>query len=318
MYESLHRLDGLTVQFDQPGILNIILALIMFGVALGISGRQFVQLIRHPKPVFAGVFLQFLVLPFITFLLVVLLRNWITPTVAMGMILVAACPGGNISNFMTSLSKGNTELSVTLSVFSTGFAVFMTPLNFSIWGSMYMNFVNRHVTDTDMLQTLTIDYWLMFKIVFLILGIPIILGMLCTKYLPKIAEKMKKPLQVFSIIFFVALVVIMFTGNWNLFVNYIHWVFIIVLVHNFLALFSGFSISKWVFKQPQKNIRTLTIETGIQNSGLGLVLLFNPNIFPPELAIGGMLFIAAWWGIWHIVSGLGLSWFWSKRPPKEA
>ena len=318
MYESLHRLDGLTVQFDQPGILNIILALIMFGVALGISGRQFVQLIRHPKPVFAGVFLQFLVLPFITFLLVVLLRNWITPTVAMGMILVAACPGGNISNFMTSLSKGNTELSVTLSVFSTGFAVFMTPLNFSIWGSMYMNFVNRHVTDTDMLQTLTIDYWLMFKIVFLILGIPIILGMLCTKYLPKIAEKMKKPLQVFSIIFFVALVVIMFTGNWNLFVNYIHWVFIIVLAHNSLALFSGFSISKWVFKQPQKNIRTLTIETGIQNSGLGLVLLFNPNIFPPELAIGGMLFIAAWWGIWHIVSGLGLSWFWSKRPPKEA
>jgi BASS family bile acid:Na+ symporter len=84
-----------------------------------------------------------------------------------------------------------------------------------------------------------------------------------------------------------------------------------------LALFSGFSISKWLFKQSQKNVRTLTIETGIQNSGLGLVLLFNPRIFSPDLAIGGMLFIAAWWGIWHIVSGLGLSWYWSKRKPAK-
>ena len=315
MYESLRQLDGLSIQFEQSFILNIVLAFIMFGVALGVSGRQFVQLLRHPKPVFVGVFLQFFVLPFVTFLLVVFFQHLITPTVAMGMILVAACPGGNISNFMTSLSKGNTELSVTLSVFSSGFAIFMTPFNFAFWGRMYVNFINRHAE--DVLQPLQIEYFQMFEIIVLILGIPMILGMLCTKFFPYIADKLKKPLQILSIVFFIALVIIMFSGNWQLFVTHIHYIFVIVLIHNFVALFSGFSLSKWLFKQPKRNVRTLTIETGIQNSGLGLVLLFNPQIFPQD-GIGGMLFIAAWWGIWHIVSGLGLSWFWSKRKPTDA
>jgi len=312
MYESLIQLDGLTIQFEQSFILNIVLAFIMFGVALGVSGRQFVQLLRHPKPVIVGVFLQFVILPFVTFLLVVLLQHHITPTVAMGMILVAACPGGNISNFMSSLSKANAELSVTLSVFSNSLAVFMTPFNFALWGRAYVNFVNRHAE--SVLQPLQIEYFQMFEIIVLILGIPMVLGMLCTKFLPFIADKLKKPLQVLSIVFFIVLVIIMFTGNWKLFVTHIHYIFLIVLIHNFLALFSGYSISKWIFKQNPKNVRTLTIETGIQNSGLGLVLLFNPNIFPQD-GIGGMLFIAAWWGIWHIVSGLGLSWYWSKRKP---
>jgi len=81
-------------------------------------------------------------------------------------------------------------------------------------------------------------------------------------------------------------------------------------------LSTGFSIGK-IFKLPDADVRTLTIETGIQNSGLGLVLLFNPKIFPPELQLGGMLFITAWWGIWHIVSGLGISAFWSRKPLKQ-
>jgi len=65
---------------------------------------------------------------------------------------------------------------------------------------------------------------------------------------------------------------------------------------------------------PQIDRRTIAIETGIQNSGLGLALIFNPKIFPPDMELGGMAIIAAWWGIWHIVSGLSLAWFWSRRP----
>ncbi len=318
MYESLLELDPIKINFSNSGsfILNIVLAFVMFGVALGIRPGQFKALILSPKPVVVGLLSQFIALPLITFLLVFLLGDFITPTVAMGMILVASCPGGNISNFMSSLSKANTELSVTLTAFSTGLAVFMTPFNFSFWGGLYVKYVNNRETARAMLQPLEIEFGQMFETIFIILGIPLVLGILCSRYLPKIADRLKKPLQYLSILFFIAMVVVMFANNWNLFIRYIHYIFIIVLVHNLIALFTGYGLAT-LFKQPDRNRRTITIETGIQNSGLGLVLLFNPKIFPPELAIGGMLFITAWWGIWHIVSGLSISAYWARKPVKE-
>ena len=315
MYESLLRLDPVRINFSDNGslILNIVLAFIMFGVALNIRPGQFKQLIFSPKPVILGVTLQFVLLPFVTFLLVLSLSRFITPTIAMGMILVAACPGGNISNFMSSFSKGNTELSVILSAISTGLAIFMTPLNFSFWGGLYMRFVSKRV---ELLQPLEIEFMQMFQTVFIILGIPVIIGMLCTYYLPKLAVRLKKPLQYLSLLFFVVLVGVMFASNWQLFVQYIYFIFILVFVHNLVALSTGYGVAT-LFKQPDRNRRTLTIETGIQNSGLGLVLLFNPKIFPPDLAIGGMLFITAWWGIWHIISGLSLSSYWHRKALSE-
>jgi BASS family bile acid:Na+ symporter len=314
MYESLLNLDPIRINFSESGsfVLNFVLAFIMFGVALGIKTSQFKQLAKSPKPIFIGLSLQFIALPLVTFTLVVILNKFITPTVAMGMILVAACPGGNISNFMSHFSKGNTELSVTLTAISTGLAVFMTPLNFRVWGGFYVNFISKRAG--SMLQPLEIEFAQMFETVFIILGIPVILGILCSKYLPKISEKLQKPLQYLSILFFIALVVVMFSNNWELFVKHIKYIFVIVFIHNLIALLTGYSVAS-LFKQSDKNKRTLTIETGIQNSGLGLVLLFNPKIFPPDLLIGGMLFITAWWGIWHIVSGLAISTYWSKKEP---
>ena len=89
-----------------------------------------------------------------------------------------------------------------------------------------------------------------------------------------------------------------------------------MLVHNGMALLTGYGLSS-AFRLPVRDRRTVTIETGIQNSGLGLVLLFNPKIFPPELATGGMLFVTAWWGIWHIISGLSLAALFNRRDRKE-
>ena len=152
----------------------------------------------------------------------------------------------------------------------------------------------------------------MFRTVIIILGIPIVAGILFANYYPAISLKMKKIFQYISIVFFITLVVIMFSNNWQLFVHYIKYIFIIVLIHNAILLLTGYSVSM-LLRQPDKNRRTLTIETGIQNSGLGLVLLLNPKIFPPEMAIGGMLFVTAWWGIWHIISGLGISFYWSRK-----
>lgn len=306
MYEQLLNLDPLVINFSKAGqdAINMVLAVVMFGVALGIRPAIFKEVILKPKSVIIGLISQWILLPAFTFGLVVVLNDYITPMIAMGMILVASCPGGNISNFITSLSKGNSELSISLTAFSTAFAPVTTPFNFAFWGGLYTTYLNKQANVA--LQTLQINFFDMFYIVFLLLGIPLILGLLTSKYFPKFANKLKKPLQYFSIIFFIAMVILAMGNNLSMIMKYIWFVFFIVLVHNAIALLIGFSVAT-LTKLPKKDRRTLTIETGIQNSGLGLVLLFNPKIFPPDLMNGGMLFITAWWGIWHIVAGLGIA-----------
>lgn len=106
----------------------------MFGVALGIRPREFTNVIQKPKALLAGLTAQIFLLPALTFLIITLLHQYITPTVAMGMILVAACPGGNISNFISSLAKGKVELSVTMTAFTTLGAILTTPFNFAFLG----------------------------------------------------------------------------------------------------------------------------------------------------------------------------------------
>lgn len=312
MYEQLLNLDPIRINFSAGGmrVINIVLALVMFGVALGIRPAEFKTVFIRPKSAILGLICQWFLLPAMTFLLIMLFRNYVTPMVAMGMILVASCPGGNISNFMSSLSKANTELSVTLTAISTSAATFMTPFSFAFWGGLYTRYLNRYADAA--LQPLHIDIWQTLETVFILLGIPLVLGILFVHFFPKAAEKMKKPMQYFSLIFFIAMVVLSFSSNFDLFIKYIFFIFIIVLLHNALALSIGYGVGS-AFKLPRKDRRTLTIETGIQNSGLGLVLLFNPKIFPPELALGGMLFITAWWGVWHIISGLGVSFLFNWR-----
>lgn len=311
MYEELLKLDDIRINFSAGGmhVINIVLAFVMFGVALGIRPAMFKEVLKKPKSVFVGLFSQLVVLPALTFLLIVVFNQYITPMVAMGMILVASCPGGNISNFMSQLSKANTELSVTLTAITTSLSTVLTPANFALWGGLYVNFVNQNAGRA--LRELHIDVFQMFETVFILLGVPLIIGILVAHYFPKIAQALKKPMQYFSIIFFIVMVVLAFGNNLELFAQYIGFVFVLVLIHNGLALSSGFGLAT-IFKLPFADRRTLTIETGIQNSGLGLVLLFNPKIFPPEMAIGGMLFVTAWWGIWHIISGLSVSFLFSR------
>lgn len=311
MKEALEVLDNVRLNFSPAGLLalNVTIAFIMFGVALDIKLKQFKDLMMNPKSVIVGVISQFVFLPAVTFLFIILLNP--TPTVALGMILIAACPGGNISNFMSSLAKGNVALSVSLTAISTVAATFMTPLNFAIWGKLFV----KHYTNAtagDYLVPIEIDLWQMVQTVVILLGIPVVLGLLTSQFLPKLTEKIKKPIRQLSIIIFIAFVIILLSANFDHFMRFIHLVFIIVLIHNGLALATGY-YSATIFKLPVIDIRTVTIETGIQNSGLALVLMFNPKIFPPELELGGMTIIAAWWGVWHIISGLAISTFWAKK-----
>lgn len=310
MKEALEVLDNVRLNFSPTGLLalNITIAFIMFGIALDIKAEHFKQLIMRPKSVIVGIISQFILLPLITFLLVIAINP--TPTVALGMLLIASCPGGNISNFMSALAKGNLALSVSLTAIATLAATFMTPINFALWGDLFIRFYNNQAAG-DYLVPIQIDFFQMLQTVVILLGIPVITGLLVAQYLPVLTHKIKKPIRKLSIIIFIGFVIALLSANFEHFKNFIHLVFLIVLIHNGLALLTGFSISS-LFRLPRIDKRTITIETGIQNSGLALVLMFNPKIFPPELQLGGMTVIAAWWGVWHILSGFAVSSFMSR------
>lgn len=303
---SLEILDWVWLNFSNGGLLlmNIAIALVMFGVALQIKLSQFKQLLQHPKPVVVGALSQFVGVPLVTFLFIMLIHP--TPSIAMGMILVAACPGGNVSNFISSMAKGNVALSVSLTAVSTLVAIFMTPLNFSLWGKLYSE-------TSSLVVPIAIDPVEMLKTVLMLLGIPIALGIGFAHKFPKLTERVLKPIKIFSMVFFFGFVVAALANNFDYFLRFIHLIMLIVIGHNALCLISGYLVAKG-FKLPQRDCRTISIETGIQNSGLGLVLIFNPNLFD---GLGGMAFVAATWGIWHIVSGLILASFWSRKPVVE-
>ena len=308
--EIINTIDGIQVTLNAGGMntINIILAFVMYGVALGIKPQIFVEVFKKPKSVLLGILCQLFLLPAFTCLLAILLTGWISPMMGLGMILVAACPGGNISNFMSSLAKANIELSVSLTAISTALAVILTPFNFWCWGSIYLH----SAAVSAEIPTLVIPLWDVFKTIFILLGIPLVLGILTSHYLPKVAAVLKKPLQWLSIGIFVAMVVLSFGSNLDAFLKCIKYIFLVVLVHNLLALGIGFGVGT-IGKVPYKDRRTLTIETGIQNSGLGLALMLGTSLFANFPPHGGMLVITAWWGIWHIISGLTVAGIFSRR-----
>ena len=247
-------------------------------------------------------FCQFILLPALTFLLVLLLEP--QPSFALGMLLVAACPGGNVSNFMTHMARGNTALSVSLTAIATLLAVVMTPLNLKLWGGAYG-------PTAQILQAVHIDLWEMVRLVALLLAVPLCLGMVVRQYRPRLALGMAKYFKGASLLFFLGLIVLALWRDRDVFAAYVGAVFGIVLIHNCLALGTGY-MSGRAMRLGSANIRTLTIETGIQNSGLGLLLIFT--FFD---GLGGMALVAAFWGIWHLVSGLILAGVWGLAFPRK-
>lgn len=308
--DSLEILDNIRLNFNQSGLflLNITLAFVMFGVALELKTEKFKKVFTNPKSAIIGIVAQFLLLPLLTLGLVLIINP--SPGIALGMILVAACPGGNISNFMTSLAKGNTELSVSLTAVADFSALIMTPFNFAFWSGIYTAIYSK---GSGLIIPIEIDPVEMFKTIFILLGVPLTIGMLFSYKFPKITSKIVKPIKIASIVIFAGYVVGALALNWEYFLKYVHLIFLIVFIHNALALTTGFSIASF-FKLNKNDIRTITIETGIQNSGLALVLIFNPKLFN---GLGGMAFIAALWGVWHIISGLGIATIMSKKPIKN-
>lgn len=293
------------MNFSASGMaaLNATLALIMFGVALETRPSEFRRLAAAPRSLFAGLVSQFALLPAMTALLVAWLKP--PPGLGLGMLLVAACPGGNVSNFLTSVARGNVALSVALTAVATPAAVALTPLNFGLYASL--------IPETRMLlKAVRPDFWELFTSVLTLLILPLGLGMGLARWRPQTADKIRRPLRKISVVIFSAYVVAALAANGDIFLKTASGLFPWVVAHNALAFFLGWTVAQ-VARISAADARAVTIETGIQNSGLGLALVFK---FMDGL--GGPALICGFWGVWHLVSGMAVAWLFTRFSRKRA
>ncbi len=279
-------------------ILNVLIGLIMFGVALNIRVEDFRRIVRDPRGPLIGLGAQFLLLPALTFLMVGLINP--SASIALGMILVAACPGGNFSNFLTVYARGNGALSVSMTAVSTLLAIVMTPFNLQFWGS-------RTDGASEILTAVSLDPLDLMVTIVLILALPMALGMLTRAKRPELADTLRRPMRYLSLTLFFAFIIFALIGNWSLFLEFVGVFAIVVTAQNAMALAIGY-FSATAARLPEYDRRAITMEVGIQNSALALVIIFT--FFD---GLGGMAVIAAWWGVWHLISGLTLGTFWSRR-----
>jgi BASS family bile acid:Na+ symporter len=297
---TMNSIDAIQINFDQDKltILNLCLAFIMFGVALDLKIENFRNLSRRPKAIFTGLSSQWILLPLLTLGLILLMRP--APSIALGMVLVSACPGGNVSNFAVHLSGANTALSVLMTTVSTLAAVIITPLFFSILAPL--------VPGTEaLLKSIAVNPMAMVGTIIQLIILPLIAGMFVQARFPAFAGYIKQPIRLLSMVIFFGFVIFAVYANYDNLFKYLHIVFYLVLIHNAVALTGGYTWAS-LMGMPQRDARAISIETGIQNSGLALVLIFN--FFE---GLGGMALIAAWWGVWHLISGFTLAMFWQRK-----
>ncbi|SIS21906.1 bile acid:Na+ symporter, BASS family [Aquipseudomonas alcaligenes] len=295
-------MDAVQIQFDPSSLLliNLILALMMFGVSLDLRAEDFRRIVREPRAPVIGLLAQFLLLPALTCLACWTLR--IDPQLALGMQLVAACPGGSFSNIMTWMARGNVAVSVSMTAVSSLAAGVLTPLNFALYS--WLNPYTR-----PLLTDIALDPLGLLLMVLLVLGLPLVLGMFIGRRFPLLTLKVEKQLRIFALLVMLAFVGLAFGRNWQQFLQHFHLFFWLVVAHNAMALLIGYGSAR-LSRLPEADRRAITLEVGIQNSALGLVIIFT---FFPQAS--GMLLIAAFWGCWHLVSGLSLAWLWSRSAP---
>ena len=297
----MESLDHIRVNFnaEQLFLLNFCLGFLMFGIALELTTDDFKALVKNKKSTLVGLASQMVLLPVLTLILIAIIQPH--PALAAGMLLVAACPGGNVSNYAVHLSKANAPLSVLLTTFSTLAAAFTTPFVFK-QGQNVLTSLTRSQT------TFSIDFFSMFLSIVQLILVPLILGMLLRQWQPTFTAKIIPTVKRVSLVIFIAFILFAVAGNLENIRQHLHRVFLIVMVHNGLALALGYYFPKWMGRSTQ-DARTISIETGIQNSGLALILIFN--FFNGN---GGMALIAAWWSVWHLVSSFVLALYWKRHP----
>lgn len=254
-----------------------LLGLVMFGMGITLTFNDFGEVFRHPKSVIIGVVGQFLIMPSIAFCLAKAFN--LPPDLAIGVILVGACPGGTSSNVMTYLAKGNTALSVACTTISTLLAPLLTPIIFYLLAS----------------QWLEIDAAAMFVSVLKMVLFPIFLGLIVRALFKKQIGQMSQTMPLVSVISIVLILAAVVAVSKDKIVESGLLIFSVVVLHNFLGYMTGFAAAKLLGLNIADS-KAVSIEVGMQNSGLGAALAaahFNPVAAVPS----------AVFSFWHNVSG---------------
>ncbi len=293
--------DSIQMQFSPGAALALqgVLAFVIFGVALELRLADFARLLREPRVVLVGLFSQLIALPLLTLALVFATNP--APSIALGLMLTAACPGGNMSNVLTHWSGGRTSLAMTMTSISSLISPLTTPLIFAVLGGL-------HPATRAAMQAVSVPYSELVGTILVALVTPLILGMLLAERWPRIAERLRKPLKRFGLIVFLLFVVLAVAANYAIFWQALTTIFILVAIHNAIALGSGYSIAR-LLRAGAAETRAITFETGVHNTALGLTLVFT---YYQDL--GGMALVLAWWGVWDLITGGVLARYWAKRP----
>ncbi|MBK6932097.1 MAG: bile acid:sodium symporter family protein [Saprospirales bacterium] len=296
----MHPADTLVINFNagQLRLLNIAMAFLMFSVALDIRLSDFRKVVQFPKSIAVGVVAQYLLFPVLTLGIIEVFRPPVS--MALGMILVSMCPSGNMTNFLVHYSRANTALSVTLNAVIILCATVITPAGFLFWA--------KFVPGSEALRrSFEVGFGDMALIIVELILAPLLLGMWLNSRYPDRVARIRPWVQRIALIIFFTILVLALLGNGKNLVNYLGYAFTIVLAHNALGLGSGYWFGR-LNRLPEGDCRTLAFETGVHNTALGLLLIFR--FFN---GLGGMALIAAWWGIWDLVTGMSLAAWWRRK-----
>ncbi len=286
----------------QQLILSLVLATMVFAVALEVKPDDFRRVMQTPRAVLCGLIPQFILLPVGTWLATLALD--LPPNIEVAMILVASCPGGSLSNVVTHFGRGNTALSVSISAAASLIALIATPFNFS-W------MVASNPNTASWLKVLAIDPSDIWISLVLLLALPMSLGLIVATRFPGFTAKIQKPLANFALFMLLAFIVAGLFKERQLLNFALLPLLLIVVLHNASGLLLGW-ITSMAMRVSERDRRAVMIEGGMQNAGLALGIIavqFNSDL--------GMVTLASLWGIWHIVSGMTLATFWRRKDAKQ-
>lgn len=273
----------------RPTVINYLLGLVMFGMGLTLKVQDFKIVFCRPKEVIIGCLAQFTIMPFLAWGLAYLFR--LDEALALGVVLVGCCPGGTASNVITYLAKGDLALSVGMTGVSTLLAPFLTPLlTWALAG-----------------KSVDVDVASMFLSILWVVILPIVIGLLLKWIWPRYTERVTDYLPALSSVAIALIVAVVISANAGRLLAGGLLIVIVVILHNVCGLSLGFLIGRLLgFPEPKK--RAISIEVGMQNSGLASSLATIHFAAYPLATIPGALF-----SVWHNISGAIVAYLYRRR-----
>ena len=265
-------------------VLTFLLGIVMFGMGTTLSVKDFVLVFKRPRDVFLGAVAQFFIMPFLAFTLANIFQ--LDPALTAGVILVGTCPGGTSSNVITFMSKGDVALSVTMTSVSTVLSPILTPaITYLLIGTK-----------------IAFDPVGMFLSIVQIVIVPICLGVAVKTFLPKLAAAATDHTPAISSIAISLIIAGVIGASKNAIVANFGIILLVVILHNCLGYALGFAVARFTGLSWKKAV-ALSIEVGMQNSGLAVGLAKAHFAAMPAATVPGAIFSA-----WHNISGAMLAW----------